>query len=110
MAMTKAEQKQVEELKIRLALRYHDPVEKDVEIPKEGIVNGWGFNSYTKAVSKTCSSVIHHSFGQWDKTTSQQAIKQFSSKRLAYKAMLHELSMRFAREMREIEIKMETDA
>ena len=40
MAMTKAEQKQFEELKIRLALRYHEPVEKDVQIPKEGIVNG----------------------------------------------------------------------
>ena len=110
MAMTKAEQKQFEELKIRLALRYHEPVEKDVQIPKEGIVNGWGFNSYTKSVSKTCSSPFGHSFGQWDKTTSQQPIKQFSSKNLAYMAMLHEISMRFAREMREIEIKMEYDA
>ena len=110
MAMTKAEQKQFEELKIRLALRHHEPVEKDVEIPKEGIVNGWGFNSYTKSVLKTCSSCVSHSRGKWDKTESQQPIKQFSSKKLAYKAMLHELSMRFARELREIEIKIETDA
>ena len=110
MAMTKAEQKQFEELKIMLALKHHEPVEKDVEIPTEGVVNGWGFNSYTKLVSKTSSSSVNHSFGQWDKTTSRQPIKQFSSKKLAYKALLHDVSMRFAREMREIEIKMETDA
>lgn len=110
MAMTKAEQKQVEDLKIKLALRHHEPVEKDVEIPKDGIINGWGFNSHSNTVSKTCSSSAYHSFGNWDKTTSQQAIKQFSSKKLAYKAMLHELALRYAREMREVEVKMETDA
>lgn len=109
MAMTKAEMKQVEDLKTLLALRHHEPVEKDVDIPESGIVNGWDFNIYTKSVSKTCSSISSHNFGQWDKTNAQQPIKQYSSKMLAYKALLHAMAMLYAKEMREVEIKMKND-
>ena len=107
MSMTKKEQAEVERLKTRLALRFTEDVKPDISVPSTGIVNGWGFNSYSRKVEKSCSTTVFHSDRQWNKTDSQQPIEQYSMPILAYKAMRRELEERFARELREIDRSIE---
>ena len=110
MAMNKAEQAEMERLKTLLALRHYPVVEPDVMPPENysDIKNGYWFNSYSGTVSKACTSGIGHSIGNWDKTTSQQTRMLYSTEKLAYQAMLHEMSMEYARKLRLVEIKMES--
>jgi len=110
MSMTKKEQAEVEKLKVRLALRFTEDVKPDMPAPGydfRGFSNGWTFNSYSKQVEKSCSSSIFHGRGQWNKTTSQGAIAQFSMPILAYKAMRREVEERCAHELREIDRSIE---
>jgi hypothetical protein len=111
MSMTKKEQAEVEALKIRLALHFTSDVNPDISRPDsgQGIINGYNFNSYNKRIEKSCSTSYSHGNGQWDKTGSQNAIAQYSSPILAYRAMRRELEDRFARELREVDIKIETE-
>jgi len=107
--MNKTEQAEMERLRVLLVLRHYPAVKTDVEIPdwNDGIRNGYWFNSYSGTISKACTSSIHHSIGNWDKTTSQQPKKLYSTEKLAYQAMQHDMSMEFARKLRLVEIKME---
>ena len=111
--MNKTEQKEFERLKMLLALKHWPKVLPDVAPPTKTVDNfnklttGYAFNSYAKAVSIACSSCTSHAIGQTDKTTSQQPKALYSTKKLAYQAMLHEMSLRFAAEMRQVEINME---
>lgn len=54
------------------------------------MVNGWDYNVYSGIVTKACSSSIYHSFGNWDKTTSQGSRRLFSTKMLALRALRYE--------------------
>ena len=109
MAMNKTEQSMVEDLKTKLALRWTDNVKPDLAPPTEisKIINGYGFNRYTRSVSKSCSSCIYHSDYQWDKTSSQNAIHQYSTELLAYKALRHSLEKEYAGYLRGIDKKIE---
>jgi hypothetical protein len=107
MSMTKKEQAEVEALKIRLALRFTEDVKPDIPKPESGIVNGYSFNSFSKRVEKSCSSPIGHNCGRWDKTDAQYHIAQYSSPMLAFRAMRREVEECFARELREIDRKIE---
>jgi hypothetical protein len=106
--MTKKELAVIEELKIKLALRITENVKPDIPKPESGqtLVKGWSFNSYSKRVEKSCSTCIYHGDG-WEKTSSQNAIEQYSTPILAYRAMRREVEKRCARELREIDIKIE---
>jgi hypothetical protein len=95
--MNKKEQAQVEAMKTKLmrlaAFRMTSPVERDLDPPAAfsgEIVNGWDYNVYWGVVLKACSSSIHHSLGNWDKTTSQNSRRLFSTKMLALKALRYE--------------------
>ena len=105
MAMNKKELAEMEALKTKLALRLYPEVKPDIPKPTNGtgVVNGYTFNAYSKRVEKACSTSIYHGNGCWDKTTSQNSIEMFSSEKLAYQAMLYELSLRFAGELRAVE-------
>lgn len=107
--MNKKEHAEMEHLKTLLALRHYPAVEPDLMPPEryDQIINGWWFNSYSGIVMKACTSGIYHSIGNWDKTTSQQPRRLYSTEKLAYQAMLHEMSMEFARKLRVVEIAME---
>lgn len=107
--MNKKEQAEMEHLKTLLALRHYTKIEPDMNPPSKynEIVNGYVFNSYSGRVIKACTSGIGHSIGEWDKTSSQRAIKLYSTEKLAYQAMMHDMSMEFARKLRLVEIKME---
>jgi len=110
MAMNKKELAEMEALKTKLAFRLYPEVLPDIKPPHDDykkIVNGYIFNTYSKRVEKACTSKMYHSNGQWDKETSQNSMELYSTEKLAYQAMLHELSNRFAYELREVEKRME---
>ena len=48
--MNRKEQEEMELLKAKLALTFTKKVEPDVKIPKDGIINGYSFNVYSKRV------------------------------------------------------------
>jgi hypothetical protein len=106
--MNKREQAEMEHLKTLLALRIYPAVEPDVMPPESyrEVKNGYLFNAYSGTVSKACTSSGFHSYGNWDKTTTQSAKKLYSTEKLAYQAMMHEMSMEFARKLRLIEIRI----
>jgi hypothetical protein len=111
MAMTKKEKKMVEDLKTKLALRFTEFVKPDIDYPKigDGLINGYNFNSYAREVWKSCSTSYSHGIRNWDKTSSQQPIQQYSSKLLALKAMRNEIETKVARDLRSIDILIEKE-
>jgi hypothetical protein len=109
MAMTKKEAAEVEALKTRLSLRFYPEIEPDIDIPKDGIVNGWQCNEFSARVEKACTSSISHNYGAWDKTTAQHPMRLYSTKTLAYKALLSKMAIKFACELRSVEKRMEDE-
>ena len=103
--MNKTEQREFERLKTMLALKHWPEVLPDVAPPTPCVdsfgklTTGYIFNTHSKTVCVACSSSIGHAIGSTDKTTSQ----------LALQAMLHELSMLFANEMRQVEKMLEAE-
>ena len=99
MAMNKKEQAFVESLQLMIALRFTCPVEPDIDIPKVGgLVSGFTFNSHSKRVTESCSSIHSHSTCN-DETRSKGPIRQYSTKLLAYKAMRYEVEVRCAKQL-----------
>jgi len=113
MAMNKKEIELVEDMKTKLALRFTEEILPDIDKPSSEkmyeIINGWSFNSYSLRIEKSCSSSHFHSISNWDKTTSQQGIKQYSSRLLALKAMRHEVELKCAKELRKIDLMIEKE-
>jgi len=108
--MNKKEKQLFEDLKIKVAFRFTKPIEPDLDHPKlssDEIVNGYSFNSYSKRIEKSCSSSVYHSSYGWDKTNQQQPIRQYSTKILALKAMRNEMENKAAKELYEIDKKIE---
>lgn len=113
MGMTKKEQALVEELKMKMALRWTEKVEPDIPPPKtydEELSKGFIFNAYAGTVSRGCSSNIYHSVHSDKETNSHDSIWLYSSRKLALRAMRHEMELQYARKLREIDkqIEMET--
>lgn len=107
MVMTKAEKARVEDLETRLALRFTEPVCKDVPPPKDGgIYLGWSYNAYSNRVYKTCSSVIYHGDG-WENTNAQQPIHQYSTEIRALQALRNAVELECAKRLRAIDLKIE---
>lgn len=107
MAMTKKELAEFELMKTMLALRLHPRVEPDLIPVDNHIINGYTFNVNTKFVTKACSSKLQHGINAWDKVDRHDGISLYSTPEIAYAAMLHEMSYKFAAEMRSVEISME---
>lgn len=103
MSMTNKEKFEMDALRWELcqtkALRLTEPVEEDVPVPTNGkTINGWLYHVYRNEmrVEKSCTSSISHSFGNWDKATSQGARKLYSSELLASRAGRAELARQCA--------------
>ncbi len=108
MAMTKKEQAEfdamVKTVAITKALRWTAIVDKDVPVPIDnGIVNAWSFNAYDLSVRPSCSSAVHHSIGNHGKTTSQNPIRQYSSRLLAAQAMRNALELEYATRLAKVD-------
>lgn len=100
----------VEDLRIQLALRFTGTAKKDIAKPdlsSHGITNGYSYNAYHVIVYESCSTSYSHGTRQHDKCDSQQGISQFSKKSLAAKAMRNELKLKYASELRRVDLMIE---
>ena len=93
---------------LRVMIDGSPKVEPDLEPPDtfQDVVNGWlAFRnssisgSVKPKVEKACTSSIHHSVGQWDKTRSQNSRRLFSSPSLALRSLLPQILKAYADEM-----------
>jgi hypothetical protein len=114
MAMNKKEKALVEDLKIRLALRFTDLVVEDIDFPAAGVgadnfVKGYVFNSYSVRVNKSCSDYLYHNHHSDGKTTTQGSIRQFSTRLLALKAMRNEIELKIAKQLYEVDQMIEKE-
>lgn len=111
MAMNKKEKEELERLATIAALRFTDPVEKDLHPPTDWktIVNGYLYNSYCLRIDKACTSSLYHSNGEHDRTRSQQPCSLYSSILLALKAMRNEVEMECASKLCKIDKMIEEE-
>lgn len=114
MAMTKHEQAEMEELRIRLALAWPEyPVPQAVSfatgIGSNHLRSGWFMNAYNGEISEGCSTGVFHSRRSTTKTDSQNAGKMYDSKLDALKAMRHEMTREFAEKLRKVDQKIEAE-
>lgn len=111
--MNKKEQAEMEELKVKLALRLTDKIYPDLKKPDgsdyKQMNKGWYFNAHSMQVSKACSTSHGHSVWSDEKTSSQNGIDIFSTRLLALKAMRHEVEMKSARDLRRIDVMIEKE-
>lgn len=107
-----------EQLRIAKALRFTEPVERDVEPPECGIGreirNGYDYNAFIgpygrPRVEPACTSSVYHSFGQHNKTDSQNPRRLFSTKLLALKAMRNDVELKCAKILADIDLQMEQE-
>jgi len=115
--MTKVEKTAFDELKHELAiakaLRFTEFVEPDVPVPdlSANRVNGWSFYIYQGVnVKKSCSSSVHHHVGDWDKTSSQRPITQYSTRLLALRAGRAKLEMDCAKLLADVDAEIEKES
>lgn len=96
---------ELESLKTLLALRLYPDVEPDIEPSTVSgeIRNGWFYNLYSLKAYKACS----HGLENCDDANTKKAARLYSTKKLAYKALLHAASVQAARQLRYIELAME---
>jgi len=109
--MNKKEQKQLDDALTLAAFHRTTPVFPDVEIPKTYDVLSTGFLCLGSVdipfASPACSSSVFHSRHSNTKTTTQGAIKLFSTKALALKAARYEAELHFCAALRRIDKQIE---
>lgn len=106
MSMTKKEKTAhdaaLAEARLLGALRWTSEVRPDVPIPiGAGLSTGW--LPFHSRVEIACSSSVHHATGRTDKTTSQNPRNLYSTKLLALRALRHEMELRFAQELANVD-------
>jgi hypothetical protein len=119
MAMTKKEQAAmqaaIDKAETLAALRWTEPVAKDVPPPEKGYTEGWEFNIYTKAVDPYWSSCIYHGQGPAPKDGNcydggrQNPRKLYSTKLLALMALRHEVEKEAATSLMRIDRLIEAE-
>ncbi|RTL26402.1 MAG: hypothetical protein EKK55_07885 [Rhodocyclaceae bacterium] len=121
MAMTKKEREELEslreQLRIAKALRFTEPVERDVMPPeKSGMTTGWDFNDYTALVdgynfiSELWSKAVSHgSMPYREFRGSQGCVRLFSSKLLALRACRHAVEQKAAKRLADIDKMIEDE-
>ena len=118
MAMTKKERAEmdaaIERAQILAALRWTGPVERDVDVPKDGYIEGWDYNEYTKRVSLCWTDRVAHDWGPMPADRHQRigrhgAMRLFSTKARALAAMRHALEKRAAADLLSIDRQIENE-
>lgn len=116
--LTKKQQDEIEaqqhEERIRAALRWTAAPERDVPPPSVAerglrLTTGYTFHAYNRSVSVACSSSTHHAVGRTDRTTSQQPLALYSSRRLALQALRAALEREFAEALEKIDRQIEKE-
>ena len=100
-------------LRAARALRFTEAIEPDVPVPhNSGMTRGFLFSAHvggSPCVEKACSNAVHHSFGRDDKTTSQGACRLYSTRLLALRAMRHEVELKCAHILADIDAQIEKE-
>jgi hypothetical protein len=105
MAMTKKEQAEmkaaIDRADTLAALRWTNPVRRDVDVPKDGYSEGWDYNAWTREAFMGWSDTISHGKGPAPeagkhRSGSQQPRRMYSTEALALAAMRHEIEQKAA--------------
>ena len=110
--MTKKEQAAMQDAIHRAntlaALRWTSPVQRDVDVPKDGYSEGWDHNTWTREVFMGWSTATSHGTGPAPeagkhRSGSQQPRRYYSTKALALAAMRHEIEQKVAADLLKID-------
>lgn len=101
-----AHQKEIDALKLRLALSWTAPIAPDVAVP----VHSYGDEKLSKGwlpcfdrVETACSNSANHGMGSVIRPNTQGPRELYSTKMLALRAVRHEMERRFASELKRID-------
>ena len=104
-------------LRVTAALRWTEPVEPDVMPPTPTepfltLTYGYGFNKHSLRIMKGISSSGARAFGDMDKpfpksTTTHHPVSLYSTERLAWKAMRHEVEKECAERLAAIDRRLD---
>jgi hypothetical protein len=112
MAMNKKEQAAmqaaIDRAETLAALRWTEPVERDIGIPEKGFSEGWDYNTHSQRVWIGWSDRVAHGSGPAPtdfriRNGSQGSRKMFSTKAKALAAMRHEVEKNAASELLKID-------
>jgi hypothetical protein len=112
MAMTKKEQAAMQAAIDRAdtlaALRWTNPVYRDVGIPETGYSQGWDYNAHSRNVYLGWSCRVSHGTGPAPeagkhRSGSQQPRRYYSTQSLALAAMRHEIEQKAAADLLKID-------
>jgi hypothetical protein len=112
MGMTKKEQAQmqaaIDRAETLAALRWTNPVPRDVGIPETGYSQGWDYNAYRGDVYLGWSGPISHGTGAAPEVGnyrggSQNPRRYYSTQALALAAMRHEIEIKAAANLLKID-------
>jgi hypothetical protein len=112
MAMTKKEQAAmraaIDRAETLAALRWTNPVPRDVGIPETGYSQGWDYNAYTQEAFIGWSSSVSHGTGPAPeagkhRNGSQYPRRMYSTEALALAAMRHEIEQKTAADLLKID-------
>ena len=112
MAMTKKEQEAmkaaIDRADTLAALRWTNPVERDVGVPLQGYSEGWEYNTYSQSVRLCWSDRVAHGDGAAPtdgryRSGSQGSRRLFSTKGLALAAMRHEMEKKAAADLMNVD-------
>jgi len=109
MAMNKKEKAHVEELQralnLAVVLRWTTEVLPDIPVPTrwDELIPGYTFHAYGNRVEVSCSSAGSHSKGNNTKTTTQNGIRQYSTRLRALRGMRWAVEQECARRLLDID-------
>jgi hypothetical protein len=112
MAMNKKEQAAmqaaIDRAETLAALRWTNPVQRDVGVPIDGYSQGWDYNAYTRKVFIGWSCAVSHGTGPAPeagahRSGSQNPKHYYSTEALALAAMRHEIELKTAAELLKID-------
>ena len=112
MAMIKKEQAEmkaaIDRADTLLALRWTNPVRRDVDVPQDGYSQGWDYNAYTREVFMGWSCTVFHGKGPAPevgkhRSGSQQPRRYYSTQVRALAAMRHEIEQKAAADLLKID-------
>jgi hypothetical protein len=111
MAMTKKEQAEmkaaIDRADTLAALRWTNPVRRDVDVPQNGYSEGWDYNAWTREVFLGWSSTFCHGTGSAPiavhRTGSQDPRRYYSTQVRALAAMRHEVEQKAAADLLKID-------
>jgi hypothetical protein len=112
MAMTKKEQAvmkaAIDRADTLAALRWTNPVRRDVDVPQDGYSQGWDHNAWTQNVFIGWSSTVSHGTGPAPeagkhRSGAQQPRRMYSTEALALAAMRHEIEQKAAADLLKID-------